>query len=448
MKKDADSVMRASFWEVNYIDVYQRGEAPPDGEPTTTTTIETTSTVTVTVTPAPPSQPSLTFTSQASSSTQSPSSQASQSSGSETVSSGTLSSPSETLSSGTLVSSETLSSGTLSSQTPSSDISLSETPSPTTTQSSSSAQPTPSNGTTPPGTDPIAIGEYAFLGCFASEDGFAGFEIIATEPDMTPTLCVDRCRAAGRPFAGVNNNQCLCAGGLNPRARALTDLAQCDIPCPGDPAAFCGGRLEESIDGFSVAPLALRRRQVRLPSDNLLSMYGVVGGGGEMPEPAPPLGEGSEWQGGWIIITIPYVTVCPTDPAKLITTEYCFSARPCNDGCDRPPPPPPMTTIVEVCDGCGPGGESDITLTVPDVIIVSPTPPPPSPPTPAPQPPPPPPPPPADRLTPTEAPEPGFVSPPDVVAPTGFATADAGAVLSIGVAILVPIAVALMRLIL
>jgi hypothetical protein len=238
-------------------------------------------------------------------------------------------------------------------------------------------------------------------------------------------------------------------------------MSQCDIPCPGDPDEFCGGFLSQSVGGFSVAPLRLLQRQdnreVRPASDYLVSLYGVVGGRGEIPEPAPPLGEGSTWQGGsgqgglpsgWSIITVPYVTVCPTDPARLITTEYCITVGPCDDGCNRPPTPS-MTTIIEVCEECGPGGESDVTLTVPE-DVVGPTARP-SPPPPAPSPPPPPPPPPApsgNRQPPIES-APADVRPPAVSStPTGAVQSESGAVLSVGVAILLPLAVTVMRLLL
>lgn len=307
-------------------------------------------------------------------------------------------------------------------------------------------QPFPTNGTmtqpprpsppspTGPGSDPANIGDFAFLGCFGSENGFPTFQFAGASPDMTPEYCVDACQS--QRYAAVHADQCLCADFLDPRTRALGDLGECDIPCPGDASESCGGLLSSDVGGFSVSPLRLVRRvegqSARPASDYLVSLYGVVGGGQELPKPAPPMGDigagpggrPGPGSGGWGVITVPYVTVCPTDLARLITTEYCYTPSPCDDGCDAPPAPP-MRTFVEHCEACGPDGESDVTLTVPAGPTRTPD----------------------DQLVPSGGPPPEIWSPPVGGVPTGFVQVDGGVAVSMGVAIVLPIAVAIMRLI-
>lgn len=301
-----------------------------------------------------------------------------------------------------------------------------------------SLQPNPTIEPRPrPGRDPANIDDFALLGCYASENGFQTFQFAGARPDMTPKLCVEACE--GHRFAAVHADQCLCADFIDPRDRSLADLEECDIPCPGNPSEACGGFLSEDMGGFSVSPLRKARRmegQSQRPgSDFLTSLYGIVGGRDEKPPPAPPLGEPGSGPGKYgdhhDVITIPYVTVCPTDHARLITTEYCYTQTQCADEC----PEPPMKTFVEKCDGCGPHGESEVTLTVPGGPDdpAGPTPPP------------------ADRKSPEDpakGPPPGIWSPPVGGAPTGFVEVDGGVALSMGVAIVLPIAVAILRIVL
>ena len=72
---------------------------------------------------------------------------------------------------------------------------------------------------------------------------------------------------------------------------------------------------------------------------------------------------------GLNLTTVTYTTVCPSAPHRLIQQEYVATVTVLQCGCeeDHTREWVPMQTTVVPCNGCGPGGESSITLTVPSV---------------------------------------------------------------------------------
>ncbi|KAM0277691.1 hypothetical protein ACHAQH_005634 [Verticillium albo-atrum] len=381
-----------AYWEVNYIDVFERSVvAPaPSEEPTTTTTMATTSTIFVTVFPSGSNGTAIT-------------------SAVVTTLAVPTSIPSGIFPPGALPS------GSVPSEAP------------------VAGPPSPSTDPIVPARDPASIGPFAFLGCFGSSSNFPTFQLKQTSADMTPATCVALC--ADNRYAAIHDDSCLCAESLDGETRALADREQCDIPCPGDANSICGG----------ISPAADAKRD--LPAGFLVSLYGTVGGVEEIPAPAPALGEGGVRHNvgpspiDATITTITYVTVCPTNPAQLITTELRAPLCGCADD------EPTFTTFVEICDGCGADGQNEVTLTVPitrtHVVAVTV----PGGPTETPvigtppiQP--------VSSAFPTGQAPPGLWWPPlPEDTPTGFVQVDEAPSLSLGVAIGVPIAVALFRLV-
>lgn len=142
-----DTDKKGRYWEVNYIDVYERGlnNTAPGPESATTTTVKTTSTVYTTV-PNP----------------------------------------------ATIVSSF-MHNGTVVIQTTVQSIA--------TAGPSSTAPPSPSTDPLVPDHGPASIGEYTYLGCYGSATGFQSFVPKTSAADMTLEKCVDLCKPG--KYAGV-----------------------------------------------------------------------------------------------------------------------------------------------------------------------------------------------------------------------------------------------------
>lgn len=227
--------------------------------------------------------------------------------------------------------------------------------SPTTPVSSS---PSPADSLVP-SRDPATIGNFALLGCFGSTNRFSTFNLSGDNGQMTPEVCVGLC--SGRVFAGVHERTCYCADALDAGTAALPDRSRCNIPCPGNPDQFCGGN----------NLLATRDA----PNSFLLTVYiNLVGRPAANPPPAP--GMGGSGPGGGVVTqtitsTVTYTTVCSTNPALLVTQEYCLVTTLKVAGCARcaagqvTKPTVPMTAITQSCNKCGANGESTVTLTVP-----------------------------------------------------------------------------------
>ncbi|KAI0160412.1 glycoside hydrolase family 16 protein [Xylariaceae sp. FL1272] len=115
---------------------------------------------------------------------------------------------------------------------------------------------------------------------------------------------------------------------------------------------------------FSRNPLRIDKRAA--PSNVLLTVYGKVSDD-DLPPGAPAMGGpvNTDPQGETVTVTsavtVTYVAICPTDSAKLITLEYCTTPT-------APITAIPMTTCTETCNACGPHGESTVTLTVPEAV--------------------------------------------------------------------------------
>lgn len=167
--------------------------------------------------------------------------------------------------------------------------------------------------------NPTKVDDSAYLGCYSSSDGFKTFHMVQDSKDMTVGQCVKLCRES--MFAGVYDTQCFCADSLdaNTRAANAKDGDVCDHPCPGDDAQYCGGLAKnigelanttapaknEKFGNNPTAPsykftnstgnstlqntfhVASKKLQARRMDKNiLLTVYGVVKN--ETPPPPPP----------------------------------------------------------------------------------------------------------------------------------------------------------------
>lgn len=199
--------------------------------------------------------------------------------------------------------------------------------------------------------NPATIGSFALLGCFASSTRFSAFTLSGDNGLMTPDVCIALCPS--KVYAGVHERTCYCADALDVGTSALPDRSRCNIPCPGNPAQFCGGN----------NPLAVGKRDA--PISFLLTVYvNLAGPPAANPPPAPGLG-GVPGLTQTITTTIKYTTVCPTNPALLVTQEYCTTLKDCAR-CVKPSIP--MTAVTQTCNKCGKNGGSSVTLTVPCVV--------------------------------------------------------------------------------
>ncbi|KAI3322189.1 concanavalin A-like lectin/glucanase domain-containing protein [Xylariaceae sp. AK1471] len=230
----------------------------------------------------------------------------------------------------------------------------------TITQAISTAEPTRTGGGL---ADPATINGWTLLGCFGSLGGYESFSQIASFATMDNEACVASC--AGRKYAGVSDETCYCADSLGDANAVANDL--CDVPCPGNPSEFCGGVLsagESSFAGMGVAltntttlrnttllgnsTSHLRLNPRAAPSNILLTIYGNIDDN-DLPPGAPGMGMGNGGSTGGegkapVVtmtspVTITYTTICPTDAARLITLEYCTTlttTQPCNSSTATP----------------------------------------------------------------------------------------------------------------
>ncbi|ROW09536.1 hypothetical protein VMCG_02639 [Cytospora schulzeri] len=168
--------------------------------------------------------------------------------------------------------------------------------------------------------DPATIGTFALLGCFSSSTGYSTFNETAESERMTPEVCVGLCSTS--QYAGVYDTNCYCADVLDAGTSALPDRDSCDTPCPGNSDEFCGGII-------ATTGAVVKKRDA--PSNILLTVYGNMAlavSDETVPQPAPGLGGSSPSDYNatvtqTITSTITYTTVCSTDAAKLVTSEYC-----------------------------------------------------------------------------------------------------------------------------
>jgi len=95
-----------------------------------------------------------------------------------------------------------------------------------------------------------------WLGCYAdggSSKTLTGFSYASNT--MNTSICLQTCSNQGFTYAGTyNGNQCLCGDTItNPAGKQ--PVSQCNSPCPGDSAQFCGGGGRMDIYNSSAAPI-------------------------------------------------------------------------------------------------------------------------------------------------------------------------------------------------
>ncbi|KAI0132030.1 concanavalin A-like lectin/glucanase domain-containing protein [Xylariales sp. AK1849] len=253
--------------------------------------------------------------------------------------------------------------------------------------------------------DPLTIDGYTLLGCFGSLSGYPSFEPIADLLAMDNEVCVASCREAGKKFTGTFETTCYCADSLGDAY--ATDNDRCDYACPGNRIEACGGLLDGPNDpgsnmtipganmtipganstGPSNITLLLARthhNRRAAPASILLTVYGDISAD-LPPPPAPGLGGPNPGPGATIMpsatittnttittaVTVTYTTICATNPASLIVLQYCTTLTLEDCPCTQTPAAAlvPMQTYPQACDACGPKGESTVTLTVPAVVV-------------------------------------------------------------------------------
>ncbi|KAB5518842.1 hypothetical protein GE09DRAFT_1155531 [Coniochaeta sp. 2T2.1] len=348
------------YWEINYIDVYD-AYVEPTTTVTSSSTVLSTSTVITTSTESFP-----------------------------TISSGLYSNMSSTTVPLALTSGATeLPSPTATATTDDGASSAASTGA--TGVTSDVPQPTPTDSLT---RDPPIIGDFVLLGCFGSNSSFVTFESAGTDAAaMTPEVCVGLCSA--RKYAGVFDSTCYCADSLDAASSALPDIDQCNQPCPGNPAQYCGGIASLSTSPAAPAngttnstlPPSARFVHARaVASPNILLTVYANPDAGSQPAPAPGLGDPSGSTAvpvatviatvtgpmTTITTTLSYTTVCSTNPASLVVVTTCATFTVPDCGCPTQTYPSiPVSTVVHPCNACGAGGEDSVTLTVPVAAVVT-----------------------------------------------------------------------------
>ncbi|KAG6039127.1 hypothetical protein E4U41_003185 [Claviceps citrina] len=134
---------------------------------------------------------------------------------------------------------------------------LVSTPTPASPNVSSSSSFSDLPSATSGAQDPLHIDGAALLGCYGSSNGFQSFRKVAESRAMTVERCVKLC--SGAKFAGAYDTQCFCAEALDANTRAVdAEFGECDVPCPGDRRQYCGG-LARKVGGLAnttaLAPL-------------------------------------------------------------------------------------------------------------------------------------------------------------------------------------------------
>ncbi|KAI0555480.1 glycoside hydrolase family 16 protein [Xylaria curta] len=251
----------------------------------------------------------------------------------------------------------------------------------TVTQTISTTAPTQTSSAP---SNPATIDGWTLLGCFRTFGGGRPFSQVASSPTMDNMACVANC--AGKKYAGVCGERCYCADTLGNSSSVPKEM--CDGACSKKKTPFAGlagiSRTNStnfhnmtlsdiSKSNFRVDPLLPRAD----PPEIFLTVYGNMNMNNDVPPAAPGMG-GSPSRGevrGQAVtvtsaVTVTYTTICPTDAGKLMTLEYyttLTTQQPCRL-CTAATPAVPMTTCTETCNACGPHGESTVTLTVPAAV--------------------------------------------------------------------------------
>ncbi|CEF85685.1 unnamed protein product [Fusarium graminearum] len=135
--------------------------------------------------------------------------------------------------------------------------------------------------------NPSKIGDYSYLGCFGSQNGFQTFDLADDSDDMTIERCVDACN--GLTYIGLFEGTCYCASVLDGDTLAISNETSCNRPCPGDDAQFCGGMVTQNTRTRFRRTTPLRRDA---PSNVLLTVYADISDV-ELPEVPPAMGPGT-----------------------------------------------------------------------------------------------------------------------------------------------------------
>ncbi|RGP78569.1 glycoside hydrolase family 16 [Fusarium longipes] len=135
--------------------------------------------------------------------------------------------------------------------------------------------------------NPSKIGDYSYIGCFGSQNGFQTFDLAVDSDDMTIERCIEACN--GLTYIGLFEGDCYCASALDGDTRAVRNETSCDRPCPGDDGQFCGGMVTQNTRARLRRSIPLRRDT---PSNVLLTVYADISDAGQ-PEVPPAMGPGT-----------------------------------------------------------------------------------------------------------------------------------------------------------
>ncbi|KAK7956755.1 uncharacterized protein PG986_005977 [Apiospora aurea] len=296
----------------------------------------------------------------------------------------------------------------------------------TLTTATASSVPTKSGGGL---SDPATINGYTLLGCFGSSSGYLTWSSAAEYATMDNEACVASC--AGRKYSGVFATTCYCADTLGDTSaveNAQCDRACPGNPNESCGGLVKGTKMPPSnstmpTSNSTVAGLRPLSRRAA-PANILLTVYGNLAAA-PPPPGAPAMGGSSSGAGGnstatggnggngggvgsnvtiTTAVTMTYTTVCATNPAHLVAVAYCtiLTITTCS-GTKAPVPTAsgaavvtgglgpfwngttngtapaaapaaalvPMTTYAETCSACGPRGANTVTLTVPLAVATA-----------------------------------------------------------------------------
>merc|ERR1712093_104994 len=135
-------------------------------------------------------------------------------------------------------------------------------PVPTASLTSGGVSPTTSPSITP--SAPAAVGNFEYIGCLASTEGFTTSNLELTSAQMDIELCTSECEAVNAAYSGVYEFDCYCATVLDTSVQNLGS-GTCNIPCPGNPLQSCGG---------NVSAAKLRRRDI--PAGRAIDVFEAV----------------------------------------------------------------------------------------------------------------------------------------------------------------------------
>merc|ERR1711977_587292 len=108
------------------------------------------------------------------------------------------------------------------------------------------------------------VGNFEYIGCLASTEGFTTFNLELTSAQMDIELCTSECETLNAAYSGVYEFDCYCATALDTSVQNLGS-GTCNIPCPGNPLQSCGGNV----------PVAkLRRRDI--PAGRAIDVFEAV----------------------------------------------------------------------------------------------------------------------------------------------------------------------------